>query len=104
MRASRGSFGGGRNADDRLARLERRLDALKSLETLPKRWEMTEGELIETGLILLAYGYDGDAEAFAENLVQDHGLPFQQAEGLAGKIGRILEERRAVASDPRYPV
>jgi hypothetical protein len=95
----------GRNADDRLGDLERRLDALEAREaSLPDRREFTDEEIVEIGLILLAYICEGSTEKFGEYLVKNSGTPFEEAEEIAGMFARILEERRAVALDPRYPV
>lgn len=95
----------GRNVGDRLANLERRLEVLEAREaSLPERREYTDEEIVEIALILLAYVHEGDVEAFAEYLAQDPDMPFEKAEEIAGGLGRILEERRAVAPDPRYPV
>jgi hypothetical protein len=95
----------GRNADDRLERLERRLDSLEARERdYPKHRGRTYEEVVEVGLILLAYVCEGDTEKFAEYLVKNNGTPFEEAQEIAGMFGRILEERRAVALNPRWPV
>jgi hypothetical protein len=95
----------GRKADDRLGDLERRLEVLEAEEARPlERPQYTDEEIVEIGLILLAYVHEGDVEAFAEYLLQDLDMPFEMAKEIAGGLGRILEERRAVAPDPRHPV
>lgn len=95
----------GRKADDRLGDLERRLEVLEAREaSLPERREYTNEEIVEIGLILLAYVCEGNTEKFAKFLVKNSGTPFEEAQEIAGMFGRILEERRAVAPDPRYPV
>jgi hypothetical protein len=95
----------GRNADDRLANLERRLEVLEAREAnLPERRKHTNEEIVEIGLILLAYVCEGSTETFAEYLVKNLSTPFEKAQEIAGMLGHILEERRAVALHPRYPV
>ena len=95
----------GRKAEDRLANLERRLEVLEAREaSLPERREYKNEELVEIGLYLLAYICEGSTKRFAEFLVKNLGTPFEGAEEIAGMFGRILEERRAVALDPRFPV
>jgi hypothetical protein len=95
----------GRKADNRLGDLERRLDALEAREaSLPERPEYTDGEIAEIGLILLAYVYEGDTDRFAEYLVEDHALPIRKAEEIASMLGSILEDRRATAENPAFPV
>jgi hypothetical protein len=95
----------GRKADDRLASLERRLEVLEAREaSLPERREYTDEEIIKIGLCLLAYVCEGSTKKFAEFLVKNLGAPFEEAEEIAGRFGRILEERRTVALDPRFPV
>jgi hypothetical protein len=96
----------GRTADDRLAELERRLDALEAEEArLPEHRRYTHEEIVEIALGMLAYIYEGDTERYArEYLVKDNGVPIEKAEEMAGFLGHILEERRAVAPNPQYPV
>lgn len=94
----------GRNADDRLTDLGRRLDSLEAQKSQVARREYTNAEIVEIALTQLAYVYEGDVEAFAEHLIQDHGLPFEEAEEIAGDLGRTLEDRRASAPNPQYPV
>jgi hypothetical protein len=95
----------GRNADDRLAKLERWLDALETREaSLPERREYTHEEIVEIGLILLAYIYEGDVGAYAQYLVKEGGMPVREAEELAGTIAHLLEERRKTAVNPGHPV
>jgi len=96
----------GRNAaEGRLASLERRLDSLEARErNYPEHRERTNEEVVEVGLNLLAYICEGDTEKFAEYLVKNSGTPFEEAQEIAGMFGRILEERRAVALNPRCPV
>ena len=92
----------GRNAYDRLAELERRLNALEAGEArLPERPEFADEEIIDIGLILLAYVYEGDTERYAERLVKDHGMPSEKAEGIAVVLAHLLEERRKMAENPR---
>jgi len=66
--------------------------------------EMTDEERIEVGLITLAYICEGDEQVFAEHLVKEFGVPFEKASETAAYFAAILEERRAVAEDPRRPV
>jgi hypothetical protein len=95
----------GRNANDRLANLEHRLNVLETREaSLPEHREYTDEEIVEVGLILLAYVCEGNSEKFAEFLVKNLGTPFEKAQEIAGMFGRMLEERRAVALNPRCPV
>ncbi len=94
-----------RNIAKRLAGLEQHLDAVESREaTFPEHREMTVDEKIEVGLNMLAYFYEGDEQVFAEHLVEDYGVPVEEATKTAGSLAVILEERRTVAEDPRYPV
>jgi hypothetical protein len=95
----------GRNADDRLANLEQCLEVLEAREaSLPERPEYTDEEIVEIGLILLAYVYQGDTERYAEYLVKEGGMPVREAEEFAGTIAHLLEERRKTAENPEYPV
>jgi hypothetical protein len=88
----------GRNADDRLAYLERRLEVLEAREaSLPERRKHTNEEIVEIYLGLLCYICEGSTEKFAEFLVRNSGAPVEKAEEMARMIGRILEERRALA-------
>jgi hypothetical protein len=87
----------------RLDRIARRLNALEEArERAPVRSEHTDAEILDVALILLAYVHRGDVESFAGYLIQDHGLPFEEAEGIAGELGLLLEDRRASA--PGHPV
>lgn len=88
----------GRSSGDRLEDLTRRLEALENKRSLESRArevhrDYDDEELLEILLILLRHAHDGDTQAFADYLVQDGGLPFEDADTLAGDIGRILEER-----------
>jgi hypothetical protein len=95
----------GRTADDRLVSLGRRLDELEAEEaSLPERREYTDEEIVEIGLILLAYIYEGDVGAYAQYLVKEGGMPVREAEEFAGTIAHLLEERRKTAENPEYPV
>ena len=95
----------GRKADDRLGNLERRLEVLESEEARSlERPQYTDEEIVEIGLILLAYVCEGSTEKYAEFLVKNTGTSFEEAEEIALTFGRILEERRAAALDPRFPV
>jgi hypothetical protein len=95
----------GRNADDRLAYLERRLEVLEAREaSLPERRKHTNEEIVEIYLGLLCYICEGSTEKFAEFLVRNSGAPVEKAEEMARMIGRILEERRALAVNPERPV
>jgi hypothetical protein len=95
----------GRKADDRLGALERRLEVLEAREaSLPERRKYTNEEIVEIGLILLAYVCEGSTKKFAEFLVKNLGAPFEEAQEIAGMLGRILEERRKTAPNPEYPV
>jgi hypothetical protein len=94
-----------RNIAKRLAGLERHMDALEAREaTFPEHREMSEEEKIEVGLIMLAYVHEGDERAFAEHLKEDFGASLEEAAKFASWVGSILEERSAVAEDPRHPV
>lgn len=55
--------------------------------------EPDDEELVEIGLILLCYAHDGDTQAFSDHLVQDRGVPFEDADAFADYLGLILEER-----------
>jgi hypothetical protein len=95
----------GRNADDRLGDLEQRLEVLEAREaSLPEHREYTDEEIVEIALIQLAYVFGGSEQAYAEYLVKDDGLPYQEANEMAGTLGRILEERRKTAVNPGHPV
>jgi hypothetical protein len=95
----------GRKADDRLASLGRRLDELEVEEAnLRERRVYTDEEIVEIALIQLAYVFGGSEQAYAEYLVKDDGLPSQEANEMAGTLGRILEERRKTAVNPGHPV
>jgi hypothetical protein len=95
----------GRNADDRLTNLEQRLEVLEAREaSLLERPEYTDEEIVEIGLILLAYIYEGDTERYAEFLALELGMPADEAEEVAPIFGRALEERRKTAENPEYPV
>jgi hypothetical protein len=96
----------GRKADDRLAALERRLDALLEARdaSLPEPLEYTDEEIVEIGLILLAYVCEDDTEKVAGYLAKDSGTSFEETQEIAVMCGRILEERRAVALNPRCPL
>ena len=96
----------GRNAYDRLANLERRLNALEAEETrLPGRREYTDEEIVEIAMFQLAYVYEGDTERYArEHLALDGRLPLREALREAAALRRILEERRETAPNPEYPV
>ena len=96
----------GRKADDRLANLKRRLEVLEEARerNYPEHREMTNEQIVEVGLNLLAYICEGSTEKYAEFLVRNSGMPFEKAEEIAGMCERILEERRSVALDPNYPV
>jgi hypothetical protein len=91
---------------DRLARIEDRLLAHRETlgSTPPVRPEPTVEELIETALIMLAYIYEGDTEAFAQFLVENQGVDPEEAKVCAGLVGVLLEERRAVGEDLTRPV
>jgi hypothetical protein len=90
---------------NRLARIEDRLRAQQEIldSTFPVRREYTNEEVIEIALILLAYVYEGDTEAYARGLAKDYGLDSEKATELAEFLGTLLEERRAVAADSRRP-
>jgi hypothetical protein len=93
------------NIDRHLAVLEQRMDELEASKArLPERREYTDKEIVEIYLGLLCYICEGSTQKFAEFLVKNLGAPFEEAEEIAGKFGRILEERRAVAPNPRHPV
>jgi hypothetical protein len=95
----------GRNADDRLARLARRLDGLADRSSrLPERREYTDEEIVEISLILLCYVCEGSTEKFAEFLVKNSGTPLAKAQEIAAGLGRILEHRGASAMDPAHPL
>ena len=95
----------GRKADDRLGDLERRLEVLEAEEAHSlERPQYTDEEIVEIGLILLAYVCEGRTEQYAEFLAKNCDTSFEKADEIAGKLGRILEERRGVALDQRYPV
>jgi hypothetical protein len=91
---------------NRLARIEDRLLARRETEdSMPLvRREYTNEEIIEISLILLAYVYKGDTEAYAPGLVRDYSFEPEKATELAEFFGTLLAERRAVAPDPRRPV
>jgi hypothetical protein len=94
----------GRTADDRLANLEQRLNALEAEEAhLPERPEYTDEEIIAISMIQLCYVYRSDVVAYAEYL-EGEGMPPEEAEELAGTIAHLLEERRKTAENPEYPV
>ena len=95
----------GRNADERLESLERRLDTLEAEERdNPEHRKHTNEEIVEISLGLLCYICEGSTQKFAEFFVKNCGTPSEKAEEIAGMAGRILEERRAMAPDPRFPV
>jgi hypothetical protein len=95
----------GRNADDRLADLERQLEALEAEEeNLPERPEYTDEVVIDFAMIQLCYIHRGDLGAYAQYLVEEGGMPVREAEELAGTIAHLLEELRETAPNPEYPV
>ena len=91
---------------NRLARIEARLHAhRRTQESMPPvRRERTNEEIIEIFLMLLAYIYEGDTEAYAQGLVRDYGFDPEKATEFSEFLGTLLEERRAVAADPSRPV
>jgi hypothetical protein len=91
----------------RLARIEDRLRASwETRESMPHpaRREYTDEEVVEIALILFAYVYEGDTEAYAQNLIKDHGFDFEKATEVSEMLDALLDEWRAVAPDPTRPV
>jgi hypothetical protein len=46
-----------------------------------------------THIAARAYVYSGDEQAFAEHLVEDSGVPLEEASKIVGEFGRFLEKR-----------
>jgi hypothetical protein len=92
--------------EDRVSRLEERhrQQSQESAWAKPMRVEMSNEEVVEVGLILLAYVFEGDTEAFAQMLVERNGVCMEDARETAGILGALLEMRRASAPDPARPV
>jgi hypothetical protein len=82
------------------------MDALEASAASARltRREHTDEEIVGIGLVLLAHVHDGDVRAFAEYLARDGGMPFEEAQEVAGTLGCILEERRKTAANPGHPV
>lgn len=94
----------GKNLDDRLSYLGRRLDAIEAQKARVERREHTDDEIVDIVLVLMAYVPGWDVEGITEKLVQDLGVPFEDAERIAADLHQLLEERREDADNPDYPV
>ena len=69
-----------------------------------RRVEMSDKEVIEVALVMLAYIFEGDTEAYARRLAEGEGVSIEDARETAGTLGALLEMRRASAPDPSRPV